>query len=99
MTTKERLIQELEHAPEDLLEAVLDFVLIAKADYIQESDTPTAASVSEVPDGIASLLRLANRFAAELTAEELAQLPTDGALEHDHYIYGTPKRYDHETGK
>ena len=24
--------------------------------------------------------------------EELAQLPTDGATQHDHYIYGTPKR-------
>ncbi|MEM8640765.1 MAG: hypothetical protein AAGG51_18390 [Cyanobacteria bacterium P01_G01_bin.54] len=22
----------------------------------------------------------------------LAELPTDGAVEHDHYIYGTPKR-------
>ena len=25
--------------------------------------------------------------------EELDKLPTDGATEHDHYIYGTPKRY------
>ena len=25
--------------------------------------------------------------------EELDKLPTDGAAEHDHYIYGTPKRY------
>ena len=24
--------------------------------------------------------------------EELAKLPRDGAAEHDHYIYGTPKR-------
>lgn len=24
--------------------------------------------------------------------EELAQPPTDGASQHDHYIYGTPKR-------
>jgi hypothetical protein len=24
--------------------------------------------------------------------EELAKLPTDGASEHDHYIYGWPKR-------
>jgi hypothetical protein len=25
--------------------------------------------------------------------EEFEKLPKDGALEHDHYIYGTPKRY------
>jgi len=24
--------------------------------------------------------------------EELEQLPADGAAEHDHYLYGTPKR-------
>ncbi len=24
--------------------------------------------------------------------EELERLPTDGATQHDHYIYGTPKR-------
>ena len=28
----------------------------------------------------------------EIPEEELAQLPTDGATQHDHYIYGTPKR-------
>jgi antitoxin component of MazEF toxin-antitoxin module len=27
-----------------------------------------------------------------LPAEVLAQFPTDGASQHDHYIYGTPKR-------
>lgn len=56
-------------------------------------------SANEKPSGIASLLALAERFAAELTEEELAQLPTDGAVEHDHYIYGIPKRYSHETAE
>ena len=28
----------------------------------------------------------------DVPPEELAALPTDGAAEHDHYIYGTPKR-------
>lgn len=40
-----------------------------------------------------SILQLVRNFAAGLSAEELAQLPRDGALEHDHYIYGTPKQY------
>ena len=29
---------------------------------------------------------------AKVPDEELAKLPRDGAAEHDHYIYGTPKR-------
>lgn len=29
---------------------------------------------------------------ADAPPEELAKLPTDGASQHDHYIYGTPKR-------
>jgi len=31
-------------------------------------------------------------LAKELPEEVVAQLPTDGASQHDHYIYGTPKR-------
>jgi antitoxin component of MazEF toxin-antitoxin module len=31
-------------------------------------------------------------LAADIPAEELDKLPTDGASQHDHYIYGTPKR-------
>jgi len=29
----------------------------------------------------------------DVPEEDLEKLPTDGATEHDHYIYGTPKRY------
>jgi hypothetical protein len=28
----------------------------------------------------------------DIPDEELDRLPTDGATQHDHYIYGTPKR-------
>jgi hypothetical protein len=98
MTIKERLIQEIEHAPEELLEAVLDFLLTTKTCQAQKNGGSTDVSVgnpssNDNPDGIASLLALAERFSTELTEEELAQLPIDGAVEHDHYIYGTPKRY------
>ncbi|HSR53293.1 MAG TPA: hypothetical protein VLV83_20910 [Acidobacteriota bacterium] len=33
------------------------------------------------------------REVSELPPEELEKGPEDGALEHDHYIYGTPKKY------
>jgi antitoxin component of MazEF toxin-antitoxin module len=29
---------------------------------------------------------------ADAPREELAKLPIDGASQHDHYLYGTPKR-------
>lgn len=34
------------------------------------------------------------KLAAEAPPEELAKLPTDGASQHDHYLYGSPKRSD-----
>jgi predicted DNA-binding antitoxin AbrB/MazE fold protein len=40
---------------------------------------------------------LAERLIARANAlpeEVVARLPTDGASQHDHYIYGTPKRTD-----
>lgn len=40
-----------------------------------------------------SLLQLINEISKNAPAEELTRLPKDGAEEHDHYIYGTPKRY------
>ena len=33
---------------------------------------------------------------AQIPPEELDKLPTDGASQHDHYLYGTPKRPDLE---
>ena len=38
-----------------------------------------------------SIWQLAEDFIQDLPASELAKLPIDGAEQHDHYIYGTPK--------
>ena len=38
-----------------------------------------------------SIWQIAEDFAQDLPTTELAKLPTDGAEQHDHYIYGTPK--------
>jgi hypothetical protein len=35
---------------------------------------------------------VAAELVAEIPAEDLASLPVDGAAQHDHYLYGTPKR-------
>jgi AbrB family looped-hinge helix DNA binding protein len=44
------------------------------------------------PAGEKSLLQVFDEMIAALPPEVVAQWPVDGAEEHDHYIYGTPKR-------
>jgi antitoxin component of MazEF toxin-antitoxin module len=60
---------------------------------------PGAELVAEVQDGriVLGPVRpsLAERIAARAQAlppETLDRLPPDGASQHDHYVYGTPKR-------
>lgn len=38
-----------------------------------------------------SIWQLAEDFVKDLPESELDKLPKDGAEQHDHYIYGTPK--------
>ncbi|MBW4580293.1 MAG: hypothetical protein KME42_12075 [Tildeniella nuda ZEHNDER 1965/U140] len=35
--------------------------------------------------------QVAREIRQNLSAEDLQQLPTDGAVNHDHYVYGIPK--------
>ena len=37
-----------------------------------------------------SILNMINKY--DLIEEELNSIPVDGAEEHDHYLYGTPKK-------
>jgi hypothetical protein len=38
------------------------------------------------------LLALIAKFSKDIPKEELDKLPTDLAHNHDHYLYGTPKK-------
>jgi hypothetical protein len=38
------------------------------------------------------LWEIADDLLKDVPQEVLDRLPTDGAVQHDHYIYGTPKR-------
>ena len=92
MTTKERLIQELEHAPEDLLTAVLNFVLTTKqSNQTESSDLSTTSNPIDTPvNGIQAMLDLLDSM--PLSPEDIASSPHDGAENHDHYLYGAPKK-------
>lgn len=80
MTPKELLIQEIEQAPEPIIGELLDLLLLAKMRYYreQEEEQPFSAFVKEL--------------VADIPPQVLNTLPTDGAAEHDHYIYDTPKK-------
>ena len=93
MTTKERLMQELESAPEALLEQVLSFVLTTK-ENVHQNQTTLSSEALEQPEvtSYKPIWEIAEELTRDMTPEEIAQLPTDGAEQHDHYIYGTPKR-------
>jgi hypothetical protein len=78
MTTKEKLLQEIEQSPELLLEEVLSFLLFTKSTRYSQPQKP--------------IWQIAQDLMADVPPEIVDQLPTDGASQHDHYIYGTPKR-------
>jgi len=85
MTIKEQLLRELETAPQPVIEEVFDFLLLAKIKHHrQQSDMQL--------ENNQSLGEFAEELVADIPEEVLNELPTDSAEQHDHYIYGVPKR-------
>ena len=50
------------------------------------------APVPMAPPRKKHVWEVAAKLVAAIPEEDLARLPVDGAVQHDHYIYGTPKR-------
>jgi hypothetical protein len=84
MNVKEKLISEIEQAPEILLEEFLDFIIFAK--MRRQSQPSSNATQPYKP-----IWEIAEELVQDMPQEVLATLPIDGAEQHDHYIYGTPK--------
>ncbi|MBG1269989.1 hypothetical protein [Nostoc sp. WHI] len=101
MTAKEQLLREIEQAPEELIEAILYILQSVKAqpsfqgsnqDSIQEADsTQVIASPLEADNSLQNLFNEFEQFAQSIPSEELVNLHTDSAEQHDQYLYGTPK--------
>ncbi|MBN3928034.1 hypothetical protein [Nostoc sp. NMS4] len=101
MTAKEQLLREIEQAPEELIEAILNLLKSVKAqpsfqgsnqDSIQEADsTQVIASPQEADNSLQNLFNEFEQFAQSIPSEELVNLHTDSAEQHDQYLYGTPK--------
>ncbi|MFN9466993.1 MAG: hypothetical protein ACK6BS_07520 [Pseudanabaena sp.] len=81
MTTTEQLIQEIERSSDLVIEELFDYLLLAKMKHHrqQEQRKPFWQFIEEL--------------IADIPQEVLDTMPTDGAEQHDHYVYGSPKRY------
>jgi bifunctional DNA-binding transcriptional regulator/antitoxin component of YhaV-PrlF toxin-antitoxin module len=68
---------------------------VAPGGAVQAEETAAGLllkAMPEPPRPAPALLAEFDRILADLPPEEHAKLPADGAEQHDHYIYGTPKR-------
>jgi hypothetical protein len=89
MSAKEQLLSEIENAPDVMVEEILDFCLFLKQRQQQKASAPESSTTSK--SGIASLLDLVDQIHAQTPPEEWEKLPSDLSINHDHYLYGTPK--------
>lgn len=76
---EESVIEKLRGLPVEKQQEVLEFV--------ENLAEHPAASTDDRP-----ILEVIREISAEVPDEEWAKLPTDGAEQHDHYLYGSPKR-------
>ncbi|MDB9529495.1 hypothetical protein PN498_26125 [Oscillatoria sp. CS-180] len=86
MTAREQLLREIEQAPDSLVNTVLDFYLFVKERQQLQGEAVLAAS-----SGIVGLLKDIKDIQTQVPQEEWDKLPHDGAVNHDHYLYGVPK--------
>jgi hypothetical protein len=87
MTNREQLTREIEQAPDALIEEILDFCLFIKQRKAKEQPNPAAPQST----GILNLLEQVKEIQAQVPVEAWETLPHDGAINHDHYLYDSPK--------
>lgn len=98
MTVRDKLAQEIKQASDSVLEEVLDFLLFLKSrkDRIQiETNLSENSKIERFPPSESSdrpIWELFEEVADNLPDEIVADLPTDGAAQHDRYLYGSPKQ-------
>lgn len=89
MNAKDQLLNEIEHAPDAMVEEILDFCLFLKQRQQEKVEEPGLPKPTA--SGILNLLEGVNQIQAQVPAEQWDKLPHDGSINHDHYLYGTPK--------
>ncbi len=69
----------------------LDSVVNTMKEMIRDYLDPVSPPVSIEETAHQPIWETALELTSDMTDAELRQLPSDGAEQHDHYIYGTPK--------
>jgi hypothetical protein len=82
MTIKETLLEEIEQAPDFLLEEVLDFLLFTKSRHTLEQLKPTSSKLPYRPASGRSFLRHAGKWAGD-DQEKCLQMVYDSRGEVD----------------
>ncbi len=81
----QELSQQTGQSQEDLIREAVDR-------YLLDREETAPDDRNESPTNLQSFLQRVEDITANLTEEDLEGLPTDGAVNHDFYIYGWPKR-------
>ncbi|CAN5692940.1 hypothetical protein BH20ACI3_BH20ACI3_41770 [soil metagenome] len=76
---EESVIEKLRGLPAEKQQQVLEFV--------ENLTAPVAPNKDD-----RSIWEVIREITADVPDEEWAKLPTDGAEQHDHYLYGSPKK-------
>jgi len=59
---------------------------------VESNSKPEIGATPEPRNALLSVVRYMEKLNAEIPPEELEKLPSDLAINHDHYLYGAPKR-------
>ena len=78
LSLQHALQEQIRVLSEDEMRQVLSFV----NGLHQEKAIPQAKTISAIFEDLSK----------EVSLEEWSELPSDGAENHDHYLYGTPKK-------
>lgn len=81
---EETVIEKLRELPTEKQQAVLEFVETLLTPHTPEIGVPVSASKT-IWDKLEEITK-------EVPDKMWEQLPTDGAEQHDHYLYGAPKK-------
>jgi predicted RNase H-like HicB family nuclease len=78
----------------DSLDAVINALQEVLNHYLNSEETALSQKNADVASMQQSrpIWEIAQDITQDMTESEIAQLPQDGAEQHNHYIYGTPKR-------
>jgi putative addiction module CopG family antidote len=77
------------HSYDELVE---DALRLLQEREVEEDRNGEADAGAQAPPAKKPIWEIAEELLAEVPEEAFDRLPVDGAAQHDHYIYGTPKR-------